>query len=214
MVRRIVTLVSLLFGLAGLAASPAAAQHAGAPRVPLVQDDSTDPDVQEIFKDLRARGTAPLNLHRVYANAPKIARRMNAVAAALRADAKVPRADRELAILRATQLAHGDYQHEEHIPIALSCGISQQQIDALAKWRDSKLFDDKQRALLAYADAMVSEKGMDDATFAAMQRYYSAQEIVELTMQAAYYSASSQISRALNITAVGNPEKSGYATCR
>src|SRR5262245_12054708 len=109
---------------------------------------------------------------------------------------------------------HGDYQHEERIPIALSCGISQQQIDALAKWRDSKLFDDKQRALLAYADAMVSEKGMDDATFAAMQRYYSTQEIVELTMQAAYYSASSQISRALNITAVGNPEKSGYGTCR
>ena len=51
--------------------------------------------------------------------APKIARRMNAVAAALRAEAKAPRADRELAILRATQLAHGDYQHEEHIPIAI-----------------------------------------------------------------------------------------------
>src|SRR5262245_43370576 len=30
---------------------------------------------------------------------------------------------RELAILRATPLAHGDYQHEEHIPIALSCGM-------------------------------------------------------------------------------------------
>ncbi len=208
---------ALLLGLAALAAATAgaAAQHgAGAPRVPLVQDDSQDPDVQAIFKDLRARGTAPLNLHRVYANAPKIARRMSAVAAALRADAVVPRSDRELIILRATQLAHGDYQHEEHWPIAMSCGISRAQIDALAKWRESKLFDDKQRALLAYADAMVSEKGMDDATFAAMQRFYSTQEIVELTMQAAYYSASSQISRTLNITAAGNPEKSGYGTCR
>jgi hypothetical protein len=50
---------------------------------------------------------------------------------------------------------------------------------------------------------------MDDVTFAAMQRYYSTQEIVELTMQAAYYSASSQISRTLNITAVGRVSESG-----
>lgn len=214
MLRKPLSATALVLALAALAATPAAAQHSSAPRVPLVQDDSSDPDVQAIFKDLRARGTAPLNLHRVYANAPKIARRMSAVAQALRNDAKVPRADRELIILRATQLAHGDYQHEEHWPIAMSCGISKAQIEALAHWRDSKLFDEKQRAVLAYADAMVSEQGMDDATFAAMQRFYSTQEIVELTMQAAYYSASSQISRALNITAVGNPAKSGYGTCK
>ncbi len=202
-----------LFAAMLLAAMPASAQHGGA-RVPLVQDDSPDPDVQAIFKNLRERGTAPLNLHRIYANAPKISRRMSAVAQALRNDAIVPRADRELIILRATQLAHGDYPHEEHKPIAMSCGISAAQIDALANWRDSGLFSDRQRALLAYADAMVSAQGVDDATFDAMKRFFSTQEIVELTMNAAYYSATSQISRALGVTAVGNPEKSGYGTCR
>jgi alkylhydroperoxidase family enzyme len=193
---------------------PASAQQAAAPRVPLVQDDSPDADVQAGFKEIRARGTAPLNLHRIYANAPKIARAMSATAQALRNGAVVPRADRELIILRATQLAHGDYQHEEHRPIAMSCGISGAQIDGLAHWRGGALFDERQRAILAYADGMVSADGVDDATFAAMKRFFSAQEIVELTMNAAYYSGSSQISRALGVTAEGNPPKSGYGTCK
>lgn len=194
------------------ATMPASAQQA--PRVPLVQDDSPDADVQAGFKEIRARGTAPLNLHRIYANAPKIARAMSATAQALRNGAVVPRADRELIILRATQLAHGDYQHEEHRPIAMSCGISAAQIDSLARWRDGALFDDRQRAVLAYADGMVSPEGVSDATFAEMKRFFSAQEIVELTMNAAYYSGSSQISRALGVTADGNPPKSGYGTCK
>jgi alkylhydroperoxidase family enzyme len=205
-------MIGTLAAIIMAATMPASAQQA--PRVPLVQDDSPDADVQAGFKEIRARGTAPLNLHRIYANAPKIARAMSATAQALRNGAVVPRADRELIILRATQLAHGDYQHEEHRPIAMSCGISAAQIDSLAHWRDGALFDDRQRAVLAYADGMVSPEGVSDATFAEMKRFFSAQEIVELTMNAAYYSGSSQISRALGVTADGNPPKSGYGTCK
>ena len=205
-----------IIGLAAaimLAALPAAAQHTSGPRVPLVQDDSTDPDVQATFKDLKERGTKPLNLHRIYANAPKIARAQSALAKALRGDAIVPRVDRELIILRATQLVHGEYEHDEHKPIAMSCGITAEQIDALAHWRDSKLFSDRQRAILAYADGMVSADGVDDATFAAMKQFFNAREIVEISMNAGFYMGSSQGSRALGVSAVGNPPKSGYGTC-
>lgn len=194
-------------------ALPAIAQHTSGPRVPLVQDDLTDPDVQATFKDLHERGTKPLNLHRIYANAPKIARAQSALAKALRADAIVPRVDRELIILRATQLVHGDYEHDEHKPIAMSCGITAEQIDALAHWRDSKLYTDRQRAILAYADGIVSADGVDDATFAAMKQFFNAREIVEITMNAGFYMGSSQASRALGVSAVGNPPKSGYGTC-
>ena len=207
-------ITGIVMAIAVAAAMPAASQNASGPRVPLVQDDSPDPDVQAEFKELRARGTAPTNLHRTYNNAPKLARAASALAQALRYDAVVPRADKELIILRATQLAHGDYQHAQHRPMAMSCGISAAQIDGLSQWRDSKLFNERQRAVLAYADSMASAAGVDDATFDAMKRFFSPQEIVELTMNAAYYSASSQISRALRITAEGNPKGSGYGVCK
>jgi alkylhydroperoxidase family enzyme len=211
MTRALVALLAVAVMVTALSAS---AQQSSDRRIPLVQDDTIDPDVQATFRDLRARGTAPLNLHRIYANAPKLARAQSALAKALRADAQVPRRDRELIILRATQLAHGDYQHHEHIPIAMSCGISAAQIEALPKWRDSKLFNERERAILAFADGMVSVEGVDDATFAEMKRHFSPREIVEIAMNAGFYSGSSQVSRALGVTAVGNPDKEGYATCK
>ena len=200
--------------LAVVMATPVAAQQSAGPRVPLVQDDTTDPDAQALFKELRARGTAPLNLHRIDSNAPKLARASLAVAQALRYDAVVSRADKELIILRATQLARGDYQFGQHRRLAISCGITVEQIESLPRWRESKLFSDRQRAVLAFADAMASPEGVDDATFDAMKAYFSNQEIVELTMNAAYYGASSQISRTLRITAEGNPKGGSYGACK
>src|SRR5262245_59173891 len=206
--------MGVLVAIGVATAMPVAAQQAGGPRVPLVQDDTKDPDAQALFKELRERGTAPLNLHRTYSNAPKLARASLAVAQALRYDAIVARADKELIILRATQLARGDYQFGQHRRLAISCGITEEQIASLPKWRDSKLFSDRQRAVLAFADAMVSADGVDDATFDAMKAYYSNQEIVELTMNAAYYAASSYISRTLRITAEGNPKGGAYGVCK
>jgi alkylhydroperoxidase family enzyme len=197
-----------------VAAMPVAAQQAAGPRVPLVQDDTPDPDAQALFKELRARGTAPLNLHRVYGNAPKLARTSLAVAQALRYDAVVSRSDKELIILRATQLARGDYPFGQHVRLAISCGITAEQIESLPRWRDSKLFSDRQRAVLAFADAMASPDGVDDATFDAMKAFFTNQEIVELTMNAAFYSANSQISRTLRITAEGNPKGGSYGACK
>jgi len=203
------TVVALLIATA----LPVPAQQSGGPRVPLVQDDTTNPDARALFEELRARGTRPLNLHRVYGNAPKLARSSLAMAQALRHDAMVSRADKELIILRATQLARGDYPFGQHRRLAISCGITVEQIESLAQWRDSKLFNDRQRAVLAFVDGMASPDGVDDATFAAMKAFFSAQEIVELTMNAAFYTANSLISRTLRITAEGNPKDGSYGTC-
>jgi hypothetical protein len=57
-----------------LGAMPVVAEDTSAPRLPLGQDDSPDSDVPAQFKELQARRTEPLNLHRVYNNAPKLAR--------------------------------------------------------------------------------------------------------------------------------------------
>jgi alkylhydroperoxidase family enzyme len=195
-------------------AMPVVAQNSGGPRLPLVQDDTSDPDAQALFKELRDRGTRPLNLHRVYSNAPKLARATLALAQALRYDAAVARADKELIILRATQLAQGHYQFGQHRRLAISCGITTEQIDTLPQWRGSKLFSERQRAVLAFADAMASPDGVDDKTFDAMKAFFSSKEIVELTMNAAYYGASSQISRTLRITAEGNPKGGSYGACK
>jgi alkylhydroperoxidase family enzyme len=183
------------------------------PRVPLVQDDTSDPDAAANLKAIAARGIKPHDIHRVYANAPKLQRRSSALAQAIRADATVPRADRELIILRATQLMRGDYQFTQHRTMAMSCGITAAQIESLPRWRDSGLFSDRQRAVLAYADGMVGAEGVTDAVFEAMKRFFNTKEIVELTMTASYYSGSAQATRALGVQPEKEADPTGYGKC-
>jgi alkylhydroperoxidase family enzyme len=208
------TAIAALTALLALAMIPASAQYPAKLRVPLVQDDTSDPDAAANLKAIRARGIAPHDIHRAYANAPKLQRRSSALAQAIRNDATVSRADRELIILRAAQNMRGAYQYRQHVPMAVSCGVTRAQIGALPRWRESKLFSERQRAILAYADGMVSEAGVSDADFEAMKGHFSTREIVELTMMAAYYSGSAQITRALGVQPEKEADPTGYGRCR
>ena len=87
------------------------------------------------------------------------------------------------------------------------------QLDALPQWRSSTAFNDKQKAILAYADGMVSAKGVDDATFATLRKFYNDQEIVELTVTSAFYGAVAQITRALGVKLEPDAGQTAYGTC-
>ena len=204
-------MIGLLAAIVFAATIPTSAQEA--PRVPLVQDDTTDPDAAANLKAVSGRGIKPHDIHRVYANAPKLQRRSSALAQAIRNDATVPRADRELIILRAAQNMRGEYQFKQHRVMAISCGFTAEQVDNLPRWREGNLFNERQRAVLAYADGMVSPRGVSDAEFEAMKRHFSTREIVELTMMAAYYSGSAQITRALGVQPEKEEDPTGYGKC-
>jgi alkylhydroperoxidase family enzyme len=182
-------------------------------RVPLVPSDTKDPIVGPIFDGIRARGGQPLHMHRAVANAPKIFKSYVDMAIALRTAAATPRPDRELIILRTAQLVGGDYEFAQHRPMAVSCGITAAQLDTLSQWKRSGSFSDKQKAILAYADGMVSSKGVDDAVFRELQKYFNDQEIVELTITSAFYGAVAQITRALDVKLEPNAGQTAYGIC-
>ena len=182
-------------------------------RVPLVAADTSDPIVGPIFTAIKSRGGEPLNMHRAVANSPKIFKSYVDMALALRAGATTPRVDRELIILRTAQLGGGVYEFTQHRPMAVSCGMTPAQLDALAQWPSSTLFSDRQRAILAYADGMVSRGGVDDATFAALKTHFNDQEIVELTVTSAFYGAVSQVTRALDVKLEPNAGQTAYGAC-
>jgi hypothetical protein len=67
------------------------------------------------------------------------------------------------------------------------CGYSREQIAQVATWQSSKLFDDKQRALLSYVEQTAHGGNVDDATFAALAKFFTPQEIVEITFTVGSY---------------------------
>ena len=207
--KRILSLAACSLALCALGASAQPPAEVGP--FPMVEQDTTDPVLKPIFDAMQAKGAGPLNIHRVIGQAPEVYNGFAAFAAALRLPGATSRADRELTILRTTQLRGGDYEFVQHRRIGLSCGLTAQQVDGLFDWKSKPFYSEAQRLILDYVDSMVVNGTVDDPITRAMRRSFSPKAVVELTMTSAFYTAVVQFSRAVRIA----PEtvSTTYAEC-
>ena len=180
-------------------------------RIPLVDPESPDPEVAAVFDAIRAHGGEPLHLHRTLAQAPALLRPFLDLAFALRLNAKTPRRDRELVILRTLQHTRGEYGFVHHRRMGLAAGLTEDQIDDLARWRDSGRFTARERALLAYTDGMFAPGGVDAPTFEAAAGHLPAPgDLVEITLTSAFYSAVAQLTNTLCIPVDDAPDGNSF----
>jgi 4-carboxymuconolactone decarboxylase len=155
--------------------------------------------VEELFAERLKRSGRVLNVHHTFAHAPKLSRASMQMAMGLRYETSVPRLFIEIAIVRAAQLARGTYELQQHKPMLLAEGFSSAKLDALADWRKSPLFDDKERALLAYVDEMADHGNVTDATFKRLGEFFDPTQVVELSFAAGIYYGTALIMNALRI---------------
>ena len=168
-------------------------------RLPALTNPDADPILGEMFRRILAHRPRVLNIHRTVGHAPKMLRAQASYATSMRDESPLPRDFQELIILRVAQINNSEYEQSAHRPIAKSLGVSAEKIAGLASWRDSNLFDDRERAALAYVEQAAATGNVDDATFGAARAEFSPQEIVELTVLAAWYTGNARFVRALRI---------------
>jgi alkylhydroperoxidase family enzyme len=161
--------------------------------------DPLPADVQAQFAERERRLGRLLNLHFTLGHALKLGAASMGMAVALRNETSVGRLWVEIAIVRAAQLAEGHYELQQHEPMLLAEGFPREKLDALRDWKASKLFDERERALLAYVDEMCDRGNVSDATFAAMERHFNAQQILELSFAAGTYYGTALVMNALQI---------------
>jgi len=58
----------------------------------------------------------------------------------------------------------------------------ERKLEALAGYRSSPLFGEKERAALAYVEEATRTKSVSDAVFATLQRHFTEREVVEITL--------------------------------
>jgi alkylhydroperoxidase family enzyme len=170
------------------------------PRLPLV-DDPHDPLLREQFDQL-ASGSGILNLHRMMAHAPALMKASGEMALALRRDTALARSLAELAILRAAQVVDSRYVWTRHLPLARQSGVTEQQLDELARWPRSAAFTPAQKAAIGFAETIAWGSTVSDAAFADLRRDFSPREIVELTIAVGFY-----LSTAIFIKALAVPDE-------
>jgi AhpD family alkylhydroperoxidase len=144
------------------------------------------------------RGDVP-HLYKMLMHSPVVAEGWLNYLTAIRQKASLSGALRELVIMRVAALNGAPYEADQHKPIALKLGVTQAQLDALDDWNKSSVFDDTQRAVLAYTDAMTKSIQVPDDVFAAVRKLFKDNELVELTATIAAYNMVSRFLEAMQI---------------
>jgi alkylhydroperoxidase family enzyme len=158
-----------------------------------------DPTLQEMFDKRRAMGGSIINLTLTRGHAPKFAKASETMAFMIRFDAVTPRSLIELAIFRTAEIVGSNYELNQHTPMMKMCGFSGEQIEQVATWQTSNVFDDKQRALLSYVEQVAQGGNVDDATFDNFAKFFTPQEIVEITFTVGSYYSTGLFTKALKI---------------
>ncbi|HWI23023.1 MAG TPA: carboxymuconolactone decarboxylase family protein [Baekduia sp.] len=167
-------------------------------RIPLAPADTTEPIAAKIFEVFAAEGRPPIHLYRAFANNPEMLRAYAGLAQGLRYDATSDRGLRELLILRTAQLTGSRYEWAQHRMMALNAGVTPAQIDALAEWRDSELFDDRERAVIELAEGMGA---MDTSAelFQRLRDLLGDSETIEMVLIGALYQGLARAIQAMDL---------------
>jgi len=90
----------------------------------------------------------------------------------------------ELVKIRASQINACAFCLHMHTRDARKAGESQERLDLLAAWREAPLFTDRERAALAWTEAVtsVADTHVPDEVYDTARTAFSDQELVDLTM--------------------------------
>lgn len=81
---------------------------------------------------------------------------------------------------------------------------SMSKVEALEQWQESELFDNRERVVLEYVEAMTyTDRQVDDNLTRSLYEYFNEDEIVELTGLIAFQNLSSKFNSALDLPAQG-----------
>ncbi|HEY6377836.1 MAG TPA: carboxymuconolactone decarboxylase family protein [Candidatus Dormibacteraeota bacterium] len=174
-------------------------------RLSLVEENSQDPVVAEIFGTVKERLDSVPALYRMLAHAPALLQGWVQMAWPLRHESTTPRALRELVILRVAQLTDAGYEWHAHLPMALRSGVTEAQVEALRRWSRSDGFSSTERAALRLTDELTTTVDISEATFADLRDAFSERQIVELILTAAFYTCVSRVVRGFGLGAEDLP---------
>ena len=107
---------------------------------------------------------------------------------------------RELGQTRAGYARGSQFVFSQHCKASRDVGLSEEKIENIPAWSVADCYSPLERAVLAYADALVLEGGrVPDPVFEALRAELSEQEILELTYTTCLYEMHATMSRALRL---------------
>ena len=117
--------------------------------------------------------------------------------------AKLPQELRLLLQTRVAMLNGCAFCQDIKRAVAVRGQLGTERFDALADWRSSDVFDERERAALAYVEEATRSKVVSDPTFAALAKHFDEREIAEITLSNAIENFYNLLNLPLEVEADG-----------
>lgn len=164
--------------------------------VPTSEIEAKDPALHQRLQTERKVPTA--NIFLALANAPPILDAFLTYANAIRASELSPKL-REMAILTVGHCTKSEYEIAHHHSHGLKAGISEEQLAAIPNFESSDLFTEEERAVMAFAKDSTLNVDVDEAIWKRAATVLSEKQMVELSLNVAWYNSGVRIMGSLKI---------------
>lgn len=147
-------------------------------RIPVARIEDLTPEQRERY-DNAPGGKSNLGL--LLAHAKGIQPGINLAVQGMMTDIEVPPLERQICVLAVLHLDRGAYEWAQHLEVSKAMGIAAEKVEAIADDRfGDPIFNDREKALLAFTRQVVKTVRVDDFVFNAVAAFYSPRQIVEL----------------------------------
>ena len=161
--------------------------------------------VRLFLANQRRRYGKELEPARLWARSPKVFAGLSLLYGALdRGSSPIEPTLRSLLTVRVSQINWCAFCVDINAATGLKRGVSEEQFAALDQFETSPLFDARQKAALAYAEAMTrTDAGVDEPLMARVKQHFNDDAVVELTAIIAFQNMSSKFNAALDVAPQG-----------
>jgi len=171
------------------------------PAIKPVTKEKAAPELQEIYDKLTgANGFMP-NFFGVMAHRPAVLQAFLPLYAAIVNKGTVEPRYKDLAYLKTAMINGCEYCTRAHAASGKKVGITPEQIQALTFYQRSPLFDEKDKAVILYAERVTrGASAIREGTFEDLKKHFTEDQIVELTLVICVANFTNRFNDALQIT--------------
>jgi AhpD family alkylhydroperoxidase len=177
-------------------------------RLPYV-DAGTSQAVDDLYAEVGRLGRPVLNLYRMLAHQPPSLEAFLEMSRYVRSGSSLDPALRELVILATAHELNQEYEVAHHTEAARRAGVRPSKISALAAGGALGALTAAERCAVEFARQAAHTRTCDDATFRRLESFFSAEEIVDLVVTAAWYHLCAVILGSLRVELEPTPGPTG-----
>ena len=156
------------------------------PRVAPLAESDWDEAQREIMKPFVEQGRV-FNVFATLVNHPQLFRRWLVFANHVLGKSTLELRDREILILRIGLLAGCEYEWRQHVGIARSAGMGDDEIRAVREGPSAAGWSERERLLLRAVDELKADTHLSDAVWNGLSVYYDTRQIMDVVFTVGQY---------------------------